>query len=57
MAVATEGMFIPNMIPAHSIPSGNVLGDGLAMPEGEDSIQSLFQHSFDIWGPLDSMDI
>ncbi|KAL8778230.1 MAG: hypothetical protein Q9213_007509 [Squamulea squamosa] len=57
MAVAAEDTFNPNMIPSNGIPSGNPLGDGLAMLEGEDSIQSLFQHSFDIWGSLDSMDI
>ncbi|KAI4263182.1 MAG: hypothetical protein L6R42_001664 [Xanthoria sp. 1 TBL-2021] len=56
MAVTTEDMFNPSMIPPYSIPNGNPLDDSLAMPEGEDSIQSLFHHSFDIWGPLDSMD-
>lgn len=57
MAVTIEDMFNPSMIPPYSIPNGNPLDDGLAMPEGEDSIQSLFHHSFDFWGPLDSMDM
>ncbi|KAL8735749.1 MAG: hypothetical protein Q9166_000612 [cf. Caloplaca sp. 2 TL-2023] len=57
MAVTTEDMYDPNMIPTNSLSSGNPLGVGFAMPEGEDSIQSLFHHSFDIWGSLENMDI
>ncbi|KAL8636667.1 MAG: hypothetical protein Q9228_005961 [Teloschistes exilis] len=57
MAVTREDMLNPNMLPEYDIPNGSPLNDGLGMLDGEDSIQSLFHHSFDIWGSLDSMDI
>ncbi|KAL8838831.1 MAG: hypothetical protein Q9170_001986 [Blastenia crenularia] len=56
MAVATDDMFNPNMLPPYSVPSENPLDDDIGMLEGEHSIQSLFHHSFDIWGSLDSME-
>ncbi|KAL8833378.1 MAG: hypothetical protein Q9176_008006 [Flavoplaca citrina] len=55
VAVTTEGIFNPDMLPSYSIPHENPLDDGVGILEGEDSIQSLFGHSFDIWGSFDSM--
>ncbi|KAL8916475.1 MAG: hypothetical protein Q9172_006285 [Xanthocarpia lactea] len=53
--MTTADIFNPNMLPPYSVPNETPLDDGVGMLDGEDSIQSLFHHSFDIWGSLDSM--
>ena len=55
VAVTTEDFLNPNMLPPYSVPNGTPLDDDVDILEGEDSIQSLFGHSFDIWGSYDSM--
>lgn len=55
-AVAVEEGYDPSMIPKMNTSTGNPLGNGFVRPVREDSIQTLFQHSFDIWSSLDNAD-